>query len=131
VERKKKNLFKDFLVIIIAAIYFLIATTHIFYLPNTVRSGRKIHKTDNSTFKRTPETFYIEVSNLNFIRLIDKSTLEDKRIIKDLIQSIAKYLFVLSFTALIWWLKPKRLTNRLRQLINYHGYYLSICTLKI
>jgi len=130
-EIYKNNILKNILVIFIAFLYFLVAASHIFFLQNTTRTEKRNHTHNNSIFKRKVDIFYSKVDNLNLIKPIEKSTVENKKTVTDFIRTIAGCFLTILFISAVWLLNPKSFNLRFRQLINYQDCYLSICILKI
>ena len=127
------NITKNILALFIAAIYFLVATSHIFLLKNRTRADQKPHIHNNIVANKKIGVFYSRVDNVSLIKLIDKTTVENKKTFNDFIKFTSEYFVtILFFFTATWLLKPRLFETRLsRQLINYQDYYLSICTLRI
>ena len=130
-EIYKNNILKNILVIIIASLYFLVATSHIFFLQSATHGERKSHVHNNSIFKRKVEIFYSKVNNLNLIKPLDKSIVENKKAVADFIKIIAECFLTILFISAVWLLKLKSFNILFRQSLNYQNCYLSICILKI
>jgi hypothetical protein len=130
--RSKNNIAINTLVLIIASFYFLVAVSHISFLKNSTRGDRKSRIHTNSVFKRKADIFYSKVDNVSLIKLLDKTTVEQKNSFNDLIKSATECFVCILFILAIWQLKP-RFCNLWPswQVIHYRDHYLSICTLKI
>jgi hypothetical protein len=127
----KNNILKNILVIIIAFLYISVAISHIYFLQNTTLGERKGHAHSNSIFKRKVDVFYSKVDNLNLVKPLDKSIIENKKAVTDFIRINAECFLTILFVLVVWLLKPKSFNILSRPLINYQNYHLSICILKI
>ena len=126
------NIARNILVPFIAAIYFFVATSHIFLLKNTTHADLKSQIHNKVNFKRTFNVFYSKVDNTSLIKLIDKTTVENKKTATDFIKLIAECFITILFALLVWLLKPQTFNIRSSgHLINYQDHYLYICTLRI
>jgi len=130
--RYKNNIVINISVLIVASFYFLAAVSHISFLKNSTHGFQKSHIQANSPFKRKVEVLYSKVDNVSLIKLLDKTTIEQKKTFNDFIQLTAQFFVIILLILAVW-----RLTSRLFnikpswRLINYHDHYLSICTLRI
>jgi len=122
---------RNILALLIATIYFLIATSHIFLIKNTTRTDKSGHIHNNVVIKKNAGGLYSKVDNANLIRLIDKTTVENKKTIGDFIKLIAECSITILFFIAIWLLKPRFFNIKPRLFINYQDHYLSICALRI
>ncbi|HEY9002756.1 MAG TPA: hypothetical protein VIM89_15480 [Mucilaginibacter sp.] len=128
----KNNIDVNILVLFIAAIYFLVATSHIFLLKNRTRADKRAHVHTNITVSKKIGLSYSKVDDVSLIKLIDKTTVESKKTFNDLIKITAEFFLITLFVSATWLLKPRSFNTRQSgQLINYQDYYLSICALRI
>ena len=128
----KNNIAINILVLLIAAFYFVVAVSHISFIKNSTHGFKKPHLHTNSAFKRKAYIFYSKVDNVSLIKLLDKTTVEQKKTFNDFVQFTAGFFVTVLFVLAIWRLKPRSLAiRRLGQLISYQDNYLSICTLRI
>ena len=126
------NIVRNILVPFIATIYFFVATSHIFLLKNITHADHKSQIHNNAIVKRQFSVFYSKVDNTNLIKLIDKTTVENKKTATDFIKLIAECFITILFALLVWLLKPQTFNIRSSgHLINYQDHYLYICTLRI
>ena len=131
-KRNLNNIAVNILVLFIAGTYFLVATTHIFLLKNRTRLDHKPHAHSNIIINKKIGIFYSRVDDVSLIKMIDKTTIENKKTFNDFIKLTADFFLITLFFSAIWLLKPRLLNNHPSgQLINYQDYYLSICTLRI
>ena len=126
------NIARNILVPFIAAIYFFVATSHIFLLKNTTHADLKSQIHNKVNFKRTFNVFYSKVDNTSLIKLIDKTTVENKKTVTDFIKLIAECFVTILFVLAVWLLEPRLLNIRSSgYLIDYQNHYLSLCALRI
>lgn len=131
-RREVNNIVVNTLVLFIAATYFLVATSHIFLLKNRTRLDQKPRIHSNIITNKKIGIFYSKVDDVSLIKMIDKTTIENKKTFNDFIKLTADFFLITLFFSAIWLLKPRLLNNHPSgQLINYQDYYLSICTLRI
>lgn len=131
-RRSKNNIAINTLVLIVASFYFLVAVSHISFLKNSTRGDRKSRIHTNSAFKRKADIFYSKVDNVSLIKLLDKTTVEQKKTFNDFIKFAAECFVSILFILAIWQLKPRFFNIWPSwQLIHYRDHYLSICTLRI
>lgn len=131
-KRYKNNIAVSILALVIATIYFLVATSHIFLLKNHTRADKRPRIHTNIITNKKIGLSYSKVDDVSLIKLVDKTTVENKKSFNDLIKLIAEFFLITLFFSPIWLLKPRSFnTQPCGQLINYEDYYLSICTLRI
>ena len=130
--RYKNNIAINTLVLIIASFYFLVAVSHISFLKNSTRGDRKSRIHTNSAFKRKADIFYSKVDNVSLIKLLDKTTVEQKKTFNDFIKFAAECFVSTLFILAIWELKSRSCNIRPSwALINQQNHYLSLCALRI
>ena len=130
--RPKNNIAINTLVLIIASFYFLVAVSHVSFLKNSTRGDRKSRMHTNSAFKRKVDLFYSKVDNVSLIKLLDKTTVEQKKTFNDFIKFAAECFVSTLFILAIWQLKRRFFNIRPSwQFIHCRDHYLSICTLRI
>lgn len=128
----KNNIAANILVLFMAAIYFLVASSHIFMLKNRTRADKKFHLHSNIITNKKIGVCYSKVDDVNFIKMVDKTTIENKKAFNDLIKFTTECFVITLFICGIWRLKPRLFNIRPSgKLINYQDNYLSICTLLI
>ena len=126
------NIVRNILVPFIATIYFFVATSHIFLLKNITHADHKSQIHNNAIVKRQFSVFYSKVDNTNLIKLIDKTTVENKKTVTDFIKLIAECFVTILFVLAVWLLEPRLLNIRSSgYLIDYQNHYLSLCALRI
>lgn len=127
-----RNIARSILVFLIASIYFFVATSHIFLLKNTTHADLKSQIHNKVNFKTKFNVFYSKVDNTSLIKLIDKTTVENKKTVTDFIKLIAECFITILFVLAVWLLKSQLFNIRSSgRLIDYQYHYLSICTLRI
>ena len=130
--RSKNNIAINTLVLIIASFYFLVAVSHISFLKNSTRGDRKSRIHTNSAFKRKVDLFYSKVDNVSLIKLLDKTTVEQKKTFNDLIKFTTECFVSILFILAIWELRSQSCNIRPSgPLINHQNHYLSVCSLRI
>jgi hypothetical protein len=131
-KRNKNNIVSSILVLSVAAIYFLVATSHIFLLKNRTRADQNPRVHSNIITNKKIGVFYSKVDDVSFIKLLDKITAEEKKNVNDLIQFTAVFFVTTLFILAIWQLKPQSFNiRRSGPVLSYQEYYLSLCTLRI
>jgi hypothetical protein len=131
-KRYKNNIAVSILASVIATIYFLVATSHIFLLKNRTRVDERTHINSNIVANKKIGIFYSKVDDVSLIRLIDKTTVENKKAFNDFVRLTAEFFLLTLFVSAIWLLKPRSFDIRpFGQIVNYQDHYLSICTLRI
>lgn len=130
--RYKNNIVINILVLIMASFYLLVAVSHISFLKNSSRGYKKSHIHSNSAFKRKIEVYYSKVDNVSLIKLLDKTTIEEKKTFHDFIQFTAEFFVTILFILTVWQLKLQSYPiKQSRSLLNYQECYLSLCSLRI
>jgi len=128
----KNNIAVSILALFIASIYFLVATSHIFLLKNNTRADKRSHIHSNILTSKKIGVFYSNVDNVSLIKLVDKTTVENKKTFNDFIKFTAECFVTILFVFAVWLLKPQSFNTRSsRPLINYQDYYLSIQAIRI
>jgi len=131
-KRDMNNIALSILVLFVATIYLLVATSHIFLLKNRTRLDQKPHTHSNVIANKKIGIFYSRVDDVSLIKMIDKTTIENKKTFNDFVKLAADFFLVTLFFSAIWLFKPRLFNARPSgKLINYHDHYLSICTLRI
>jgi hypothetical protein len=113
------------------AFYLLIASSHVFFLPRlTVLSDT--HSTAfNSVFKRKIESVRSSFNESSYVQRPDKSTLEEKKSVTDLISAVLSSFILLFFALQFWKLISKPLTRNFGLNPGYQYTYLSLCNFRI
>lgn len=128
----KNNIAVSILALFVAAIYFLVATSHIFLLNNRTRLDENLQLYNNIVTNKKAGAFYSKVDEVCLIKLIDKTTIENKKSFNDLIKLTADFFVVTLFFSALRLFEPRLFNIRaFRELINYQGHYLSTRTLRI
>ena len=130
-KKKGSSFLRTFLVLIIMTVYFTIAVSHIFFLPCLSHLKHQYISSHNSISKRKINNFLIRESKINLLERQDKSTLENKKSILELLNGMI-FLFILLLAGLQLWklMFPKH--------FNYHPpvlatlpNYLNFCTFRL
>jgi hypothetical protein len=131
-KRNINNIALSILVLFIASIYFLVATSHIFLLKNRTRLDQKSRTHSNIIANKKIGISYSRVDDVSLIKMIDKTTVENKKTFNDFIKLAADFFQITLFFSALWLFKP-RLFNIIPsgQLINCQNHYLSIGILRI
>ncbi|MBS1522499.1 MAG: hypothetical protein JST50_15980 [Bacteroidetes bacterium] len=130
--RYKNNIDINILVLFLAAFYFVVAVAHISLIKNSTHGFTKSHVHTNSAFKRKTDIFYSKVDNASLIKLLDKTTVEQKKTFNDFIKFTAECFVSILFILTIWQIKPQSFNiSRYGPSLNYKEHYLSMCTLRI
>ncbi|RFZ84149.1 hypothetical protein DYU05_00490 [Mucilaginibacter terrenus] len=90
----------DFTVLTVMVFYFLVATTHIFFLSHKRDQLQNKQVTGNSIFKRRMEITSGSASQPTQIKRPDKSTFEEKNNVSDIIIMAARFFVLLLFISL-------------------------------
>ena len=115
----------------VMTVYFLIATSHIFFIPQQNAIAFSSNLTGNSIFNRKSEIFTANSQQQKLVQRPDKSTLEDKRTIRDAIKSMVSFFIVLLFMPIVWQLKPDFCTNEYKWAHLPRHTFLSLGIIKI
>ena len=130
--RYKNNIDINIFVLCIAVFYFVVAVAHISFIKNSTQGFKKSHVHTNSAFKRKVEIFYSKVEDVSLIKLLYKTTVEQKKTFNDFIKFTAECFVAVLFILAIWQLRPQSFSITLYgPLLNYQDHYLSLCTLRI
>jgi len=113
------------------AFYLVIASGHVFFLPRLTQPGRTRSTGFNSVFKRKMENLHSSFSEPSYVQRPDKSTLEEKKSVTDLISTVVGSFILLFFALQLWKLNPKQLIRNFRIIPGYRYSYLSLCTFRI
>ena len=131
-KRNRNNIAVSIIVLFIAAIYFFVATSHIFLLKNRTQGDKKPHIQSNTFINKKIGVFYSRVDDVSLIKLMDKTTIEQKKTLHDFIHFTAEFFVTILFILTIWQLKLQSYDiKRSWPLLNYKEHYLSLCTLRI
>lgn len=116
---------------LVMVFYLLIASSHVFFLPRLTES-RSTHSTAlNSVFKRKIESVRSSFNESSYVQRPDKSTLEEKKSVIDLISAIVGSFILLFFALQLWKLNPKQFIRNFRLIPGDQYTYLSLCTFRI
>lgn len=120
--RDKKSLLRSWCVLLLVGVYFSVATTHLFFVPNL--HARAHHHNPNSIFKRKSE-------NYAAVGLTDKYTINNKKSFKE-IKKVCKS----SFTPPVFKKDKLRLYSLvnpyvIRHLPDQRYCYLSNCIIRV
>jgi hypothetical protein len=130
--RYKNNIAINILVLLIASFYFLVAISHISFINNSTHGFKKSHLHTNFVLKRKTDIFYSKVETVSLIKLLEKTTIEQKKTLNDFIKFASECFVTMLFILVAWQLRSRLFNIRPSgQLINYQNHYLSICTLRI
>jgi len=131
-RREVNNIVVNTLVLFIAATYFLVATSHIFLLKNRTRLDQNPHIHSNIIANKKIGIFYSKVDDVSLIKMIDKTTIENKRTFNDFIKLTADFFLITLFFSATWLFKPRSFNIRPSgKLLSYEDHYLSIRALRI
>ena len=125
------NKVKKLQVLLVSACYIFIAVSHMFFLPRLTELNGKASLSQNSIFKRKPETTIATISHINFFQRTDKFIVNDKKSAIDLLNIVVGSFILLLFARLIWKLNPKHFRAFHWSAVNHQYSYLSFCTFKI
>ncbi|WP_348048323.1 hypothetical protein [Mucilaginibacter sp.] len=115
----------------IMAVYFVIAVTHILFLPCMTQPHAIHFAGHNSIFKRKTENLNGTTTKGGFLQRPDKSTLEDKKSLIDVLTSVVGFFTLLFFTIQLWKLDLKRYRTFPDPVVSFQYSYLSLCTFRI
>lgn len=130
-KKKQATFPRNILVLVLVAVYFIMASTHIFFIPCLTQVTHHSALSHNSIFKRKLEYRAVSDNHLSFIQRPDKSIFEERKAVSDSIRSFLSFFTILLFIPLVWRLKPKRFA-----VVSDHLYppihsYLSLCVIRI
>jgi hypothetical protein len=130
--RYKNNIDINIFVMCVAIFYLVVAVAHISFIKNSTHGFKKSHIHTNSAFKRKADIFYSKLEDVSLIKLLEKTTVEQKKTFNDFIKFTAECFVAILFILTIWQIKPRSFNiSRYGPLLNYQDHYLSICTLRI
>ncbi len=130
-KKRKHEASKSLLVMSVMFFYLLIASSHVFFLPRLTES-RSTHSTAfNSVFKRKIESVRSSFNESSYVQRPDKSTLEEKKSVIDLISAVVGSFILLFFALQLWKLNPKPFMRSFRLIPGYQYTFLSLCTFRI
>jgi hypothetical protein len=129
-KRKQESL-KSLLVLSVMAFYLLIASSHVFFLPRLTELPGTHSTAFNSVFKRKIESVRRSFNESSYVQRPDKSTLEEKKSVIDLITAVVSRFILLFFIMQLWKSLPKPLIRSFRLTPGYLYTYLSLCTFRI
>ncbi|WPU98430.1 hypothetical protein SNE26_20605 [Mucilaginibacter sp. cycad4] len=121
----------DVTVLMVMMLYFLVATTHIFFITQQHGQVSKIQMTGNSIFKRKTEMATSNAADQVLIKRPDKSTFEEKNIVTDVLNSAAGFFILLFFLPSAWLLKISFPTRSLDEARLPHHTFLSLQIIRI
>ena len=131
-ERYKNNIDINIVVLFIASFYFLVAISHISFIKNSTYGYGKSHIHANSAYKRKTNIFYSKVENVSLIKLLEKTTVEQKKTFNDFIKFTADFFVTILFILATWQLKSRLINiGHSESLLSYQDHCLSLCTLRI
>ncbi|MFC0513431.1 hypothetical protein ACFFGT_04440 [Mucilaginibacter angelicae] len=130
-KKRKAEFLRSLLVISVMAFYLLIASSHVFFLPRLTQL-ESTHSTGfNSIFKRKIENLHNSLSESSYVQRPDKSTLEEKKSVTDLISAVVGSFILLFFAIQLWKLNLKPFFRYFRLKPGSQYTYLSLCTFRI
>ncbi|WP_413669978.1 hypothetical protein ACEN9X_08600 [Mucilaginibacter sp. Mucisp86] len=130
-KKRKHEASKSLLVMSVMIFYLLIASSHVFFLPRLTQL-RSTHSTAfNSVFKRKIETVRSSFNESSYVQRPDKSTLEEKKSVTDLISAVVSSFILLFFALQLWKFNPKQLIRNFGLIPRYQYTFLSLCTFRI
>jgi hypothetical protein len=130
-KKRKQESLKSLLVLSVMAFYLLIASSHVFFLPRLTELPGTHSTAFNSVFKRKIESVRRSFNESSYVQRPDKSTLEEKKSVIDLITAVVSRFILLFFILQLWKSLPKPLIQSLRLKPGYRYTYISLCTFRI
>jgi predicted PurR-regulated permease PerM len=130
-KKRKQGSLKSLLVLSVMAFYLLIASSHVFFLPRLTELQGTHSTAFNSVFKRKIESVRRSFNESSYVQRPDKSTLEEKKSVTDLISAVVSSFILLFFILQLWKSLPKPLIRSFRLTPGYQYTYLSLCTFRI
>lgn len=130
-NKRNTEFLRSLRILSVMAFYLVIASSHVFFLPRLTQSGRTRSTGFNSVFKRKMENLHSSFSESSYVQRPDKSTLEEKKSVTDLISAVVGSFILLFFALQLWKLNPKQLIRNFRIIPGYRYSYLSLCTFRI
>lgn len=97
----------DIAVLTVMALYFFVATTHIFFISQQRDQLTKQHVAGNSIFKRKTEVSAGRTSDQTLLKRPDKSTFEEKNSVTDVLNSVGRFFILLFILPLSWQLRTR------------------------
>lgn len=129
--KSRPEFFKSLLILSVMAFYLLIASSHVFFLPRLTQL-RSTHSTAfNSVFKRKIENVRSSFNESSYVQRPDKSTLEEKKSVTDLISAVVSSFILLFFALQLWKLNTKPFIAGFRLIPACQNTYISLCTFRI
>jgi hypothetical protein len=125
------NTVKKLQVLLLSACYIFIAVSHMFFLPQLTELKGKVSLSQNSIFKRNPETSVGSVNHSNFFQRTDKFIVNDKKSPIDMLKIVIGSFILLLFARLVWKIDPKHFPVFHWPPVNHQYSYLSFCVFKI
>ncbi|MFA6246149.1 MAG: hypothetical protein WC615_04360 [Mucilaginibacter sp.] len=130
-KNKQATLPQNILVLVLLAVYFFTASTHVFFIPCLTKGAHHAPLSHNSIFKRKQEYHVGAKKELSFIKRPDKSIFEERKAVSDSIRSFLNFFTILLFISLVWRLKPKLFADVSGHLYHPTHSYLSLCVIRI
>lgn len=130
-KKRNSGLLKSWLVITVMAFYLLIASSHVFFLPRLTQLPSTHSTAFNSVFKRKTESVRRSFNESSYVQRPDKSTLEEKKSVIDLITAVLSSFILLFFVLRLRKLSISSFFEDLRLSFAHHYIYLSLCTFRI
>lgn len=130
-KKRKQESLKSLLVLSVMAFYLLIASSHVFFLPRLTELPGAHSIAFNSVFKRKIESVRSSFNESSYVQRPDKSTLEEKKSVNDLISAVVGSFILLFFILQLWKLLPKPLIRNFRLTPGLQYTYLSLCNFRI
>ncbi|MBB3971195.1 hypothetical protein [Mucilaginibacter phyllosphaerae] len=130
-KKKQATFPRNILVLALVAVYFFMASTHIFFIPCLTQGTHHTALSHNSIFKRKLEYRAVAGKQLSIIQRPDKSIFEERKAVSDSIRSFLSFFTILLFISLFWRFKPKFFANVSAQLFPPLHSYLSLCVIRI
>lgn len=130
-NKRNTEFLRSLRILSVMAFYLVIASSHVFFLPRLTQLASARSTGFNSVFKRKMENLHSSFSESSYVQRPDKSTLEEKKSVTDLISAIVGSFILLFFALELWKLNPKPFFRYFRLKPVYQHTYLSLCTFRI
>jgi len=130
-KKRKQESLKSLLILSVMAFYLLIASSHVFFLPRLTELPSTHSTAFSSVFKRKIESVRRSFNESSYVQRPDKSTLEEKKSVTDLISAVVSSFILLFFALQLWKLISKPLTRYFKLKSGFQYTYLSLCTFRI
>ncbi|WPU99584.1 hypothetical protein SNE26_26570 [Mucilaginibacter sp. cycad4] len=130
-NKRNTEFLKSLRILSVMTFYLLIASSHVFFLPRLTQLACTRSTGFNSVFKRKMENLHNSFSESSYVQRPDKSTLEEKKSVTDLISAVVGSFILLFFALQLWKLNPKPFFRSFGFKPHYQYTYLSLRTFRI